>query len=509
MTRDAPMPEWNPDIPTDGAVELPPDPRALEALGRNHSLPTALADLVDNSVDADATKILIRFVLHRAAVIGLYVVDNGHGIAPGVINTAMTIGGDREYSEDDLGRFGVGLKAASLSQATSVTVFSRAAGEKPVGRRWRFQGDRHDFRCDVVRQDFASTQLQRAWPFRVSEHGTVVRWDEVRAFPAPGDRERIDEFLSRTIDDLRGHLGLMFHRILQKGRVQIHLDVEDLEHGCGLPTRAEPLDPFGYTGTVPGWPKDLTASAAGGQLILQCHIWPRRSNQPEYRLPGGAEERQGLYFYRRDRLLHAGGWEGIHAPDRKLQLARVAINMDGDVAGMFTMNPEKSRVMVGTEFAHAVSAARAADGTTIADYLTAAEETWVRANQRTAARKAVVPPGRGLDRKVARVVREELPQRHDNPLNIQWRRMSTDDLFEVDRETNTLWLNQHYRRALLGGRHGGLNDLPVLKTLLYLLTQDLFQGVHLGSRDKDNMQLWQEILSTAAEVEKATFEARS
>lgn len=503
------MPEWNPDIPTDGVVELPPDPRALEALGRNHSLPTALADLVDNSIDAGATRILIRFAQQRAAVVGLYVVDNGHGIAPEMIDTAMTIGGNREYGEDDLGRFGVGLKAASLSQATSVTVLSRTADAKPVGRRWRLKDDSPAFLCDVVRQEFAAAELQRAWPFRITDHGTIVRWDEVRTFPAPGDRERIDEFLSRTIDDLRGHLGLMFHRILQKAHVQIYLDVEDLEHGCGVLNQVEPLDPFGYVETVPGWPKDLVASTAGGQLVLQCHIWPRKSNQPEYRLPGGAEERQGLYFYRRDRLLQAGGWEGIHAPDRKLQLARVAINMDGDIAGMFTMNPEKSRVLVGAEFAHAVSSARASDGTTITDYLKAAEDTWTRTNQRTATRKAVLPPGRGLDRKVARVIRDELPQRHDDPLNIQWRRMSADDFFEVDRETNTLWLNQLYRRALLGGRHGGLNDLPVLKTLLYLLTQDLFQGAHLGSRDKDNLQLWQEILTTAAKVEKATYEART
>src|ERR1700735_1171529 len=122
--------EWNPHVPTDGSVELIPDPRALDALGRNHSLETALADLVDNSIDAAASKVLIRFVADRGRLVALYVVDKGIGISPEAIDTAMTIGGSRKYGTDDLGRFGLGLKAASFSQAGSVTVMSRSPGRR-------------------------------------------------------------------------------------------------------------------------------------------------------------------------------------------------------------------------------------------------------------------------------------------------------------------------------------------------------------------------------------------
>ncbi len=351
--------------------------------------------------------------------------------------------------------------------------------------------------------------MGRPWPFQVTEHGTVVRWDDVRSFPASDDREHTDEFLSRTISALQGHLGLMFHRILTTGAVRIRLDVEDLDDGTGVLSEVVALDPFAHPGSPHGWPKDLVADVNGSRLTLHCHLWPGRSNLPQYRLPGGAESRQGLYFYRRGRLLDAGGWEGIHAPDRKLQLARVAVDIDGDLAGMFIMNPEKSRVITGTEFARAVSAARAGDGTSINDYLKAAEDTWVRSNQRTSIRTAVIPPGRGLHPKISREIREELPQLHVEPLSIQWRPFTTDDLFDVDRAANTLWLNQLYRRALLGGRRGGLNDVPVIKALLFLLTQQVFQGSHLGARDKDNVELWQEILTAAAKAERSTFENRT
>jgi hypothetical protein len=499
---------WRSEVPTTGVVELPPHPRALDALGRNHSLETAVADLVDNSIDAAATNVLIRFVQQGPQLLGLYVVDDGRGITGDQIDTAMTVGGRRDYTSTDLGRFGLGLKAASFSQASSLTVLSRAAGQTAVGRRWLLRDDRKGFQCDTVRPDFATDELDRQWTFPVNDHGTVVRWDDVHAFPHSVDSDHTAEFLNRTIAGLQGHLGLMFHRILASGTVQISIDVEDLDDGSGLTNQVTPIDPFGYPFAPSGWPKTLVANFAGQSFELHCHIWPRRSNLQQFRLPGGAEERQGLYFYRRDRLLQAGGWEGIYAAGRKLQLARVALDISGDVAGLFTMNAEKSRVSVGPAFARSVGAARASDGTTMNDYLRAAEDIWTTSNQRTAARKPVVPPGKGLPAQVSRGIRDELPQLHDDPLDIVWRPFTNDAFFEIDRAAHELRLNQRYRHALLGGRRGGLNDLPLLKAALYLLMEQVYQGAHLGSRDRDNIELWQEILTVAAQVEKSVFKAR-
>src|SRR5437763_437860 len=189
------MSDWHQQVPTAGTVELPPDPRALDALGRNHSLETALADLVDNSIDATATHVLIRFVQHGPRLVSLYVVDNGRGIAPDAIDVAMTVGGRRDYADTDLGRFGLGLKAASFSQAGSLTVLSQAAGAEAVGRRWLLTGDREGFHCDRVPSDFAAAELRRGWPIPAASSGTVVRWDDVSGFPASDDREHSDEFL--------------------------------------------------------------------------------------------------------------------------------------------------------------------------------------------------------------------------------------------------------------------------------------------------------------------------
>ncbi len=508
--KNRPVTSWSPEVPTSGTVDLPPDPRALDALGRNHSMETALADLVDNSIDASATHILIRFMQRDGRLVGLYVVDDGRGIAPQDIDSAMTVGGRRDYGPADLGHFGLGLKAASFSQAESLTVLSRAAGHTAVGRRWLLRDDRSGYQCDTVDTGFVDTELDQPWPFPTLPSGTVVRWDEVRSFPGFQDRGQVTEYLSRTIAHLQGHLGLMFHRILRDDAVTITIDIEDTEHGRGAANRVEAIDPFAYPSAPAGWPRDLVAVVDGVSLTLRCHIWPGRSSLPQYRLPGGADERQGLYFYRNRRLLQAGGWEGIHAADKRLQLARVAVDIDGDIAGVFRLNPEKSRVTAGPQFARLVAAARASDGTTMGTYLKAAEETWTVSNQRaTAKRTAVFPPGRGLHPKVCREIRDELPQHNDDPLNILWKGFTNDDFLEVDRGTRTLWLNERYRRALLGGRRGGLNDLPVIKALLYLLTENVFEGVHMGARDKDNVELWSEVLTAAAKAEKSTFESRT
>jgi hypothetical protein len=115
----------------------------------------------------------------------------------------------------------------------------------------------------------------------------------------------------------------------------------------------------------------------------------------------------------------------------------------------------------------------------------------------------MIHPGRGLPPRLRETIEDEIPPLHgEPPIDIRWRQFDNGSFFEVDRDEHTLWLNKRYRKALLGARYGSLNDLPVLKTLLYLLMENVFQGDRLGVRDKDNIELWQELLTTAAQAER-------
>jgi hypothetical protein len=498
--------DWSEDVPTDGSIELPPDPRSVKAIGGNHSLETALADLVDNAVDAGATQVLIRLVRAGGRLRALYVVDNGRGMSPEKIDTAMRVGGQREYREDDLGHFGLGLKAASFSQARSLTVMSRAAGHEAVGRRWRpDEVTRRGYQCDVVPQGFAEDEFGRDWRIPMTDSGTVIRWDDVVAFPAGDDPKRVETFIHHAITAACQHLGMVFHRFLEDERLTVDFDVQNVDTSLvGPPVPVTPLSPFGYPRTGRAdFPKELTAEAGGLRLTFRCHIWPGRSSTPQFRLSNTPINHQGLYFYRRDRLLQAGGWVGVHAVERRLQLARVEVDIDGDETGLFKMNPEKSRVQVGPEFAMLAAAATSSDGTTLNGYLDVAEQVFRISQTRSAKRTSMIHPGSGLPPRVRSTIEKEIPElRGEEPIDIRWDVFTNDSFFRVDRDKRTLWLNKRYRTMLLGGKHGGLNDLPLLKSLLYLLVASVFEGDYLGPRDKDNIELWQTILTTAVQAER-------
>jgi hypothetical protein len=295
----------------------------------------------------------------------------------------------------------------------------------------------------------------------------------------------------------------VLHKLIGSEQFTFNLDVFDVDldkSGAAQPVDA--IDPFGYRRSGHAdYPMVLKAEIGGRELPLTCHIWPARSELLGFRLDGSPERHQGFFFYRNDRLLQLGDWKGLAIPHRRLQLARVCVDIS-PALDLFTMNMEKNAVQPKPEFARAVERAGAEDGTTFADYLSRAEDAYRVGNQRNTGRHEVMPPGAGLHPAVKRAIARELVARSDRePVQIRWKNLPGDDFFYIDRQKQTLWLNNRYRRALLGNRSVRLNDLPLLKASLYLLTEDIFRGLAHGPRDRDNVEIWQAILTAAARVE--------
>src|SRR5579871_1074404 len=84
----------------------------------------AVADVVDNSIAAKASIVEID-VMFNGAASWVRIADDGTGMTGSGINEAMRYGTEKDYESDDLGRFGLGLKTASLSQCRCLTVASR------------------------------------------------------------------------------------------------------------------------------------------------------------------------------------------------------------------------------------------------------------------------------------------------------------------------------------------------------------------------------------------------
>lgn len=245
-----PSADWQYEIPTTGSKRLPPAARYVESLThQGYGFEAAIADLIDNSIDAGARNVVVSFLRDDDRLAGLLVVDDGCGMNDEALDTAMTVGGREGYAASALGHFGAGLKAASLSHADSLTVISRTKKSPSTGRRWLTARAHADFTCDVVDPRYCQDLVDR-YDGIVEWHGTIVRWDRVRAFDTV-TAGQADRFLNDAIEKLETHLGLYLHRFLAREDFNIDIVVEDVRTKEELDHRGvEPIDPFGYR--IPG-----------------------------------------------------------------------------------------------------------------------------------------------------------------------------------------------------------------------------------------------------------------
>ena len=485
-------------------IHLAPDAGLVDGLGANHTFKSAVADIVDNSIDANASVVSIRLLTQDERLVEIEILDNGRGMGEKRITRAMTIGHRRQYVETDLGHFGMGLKAASFSHSDVLTVWSRSGDKAPVGRRIRRADFSKDFSCEVLATHAAAAAATARASVFGSDEGTSVVWTQIRNAYRGKNQADARVWLANAEQSLRSHLGLVFHRLIEDQRVRIEVLTDEVDQAAlaiGVPIA--PIDPFAYAATGhPGYPKQLVARADGKSVNLQCHIWPPKSDITGFRIGGApGESFQGFFVYRNDRLLQAGGWSDIANPGPTRQLARVVLDDAAAIGSFVTMNSEKQGMKFEPVFHDAVGQAVAPDGTTFDQYLLDAESVYVDSRRRNRSRKPAIAPDRGFAPTLRRIIGKELPMIDGEALRLQWRRMPEDEFLDVDYPERTLWLNDRYR-SLFAPERGSLNDAPVMKALLYLLTHHVFEGQYLGVKDRDEIALWKSVLGAAAITEQ-------
>ncbi len=478
---------------------VPPDPSIADALGTHHELPTALADLVDNSIDAGAPHVRIRILIVDDFVTGLLVIDDGSGMDDAGIDTAMELSKRRDYDDTDLGHYGLGLKAASLSQCDVLDVYARAIGGLPVGRRII-----RDEPTRVQTLDAAQVGRVLAGPLvcthgGVFECGTVVHWRGFRAALTSPDRNERRTWISGLIEDIREHLGLVFHRIIARGGVEISIDEYDPERGqAGPPRGIRALDPFAsdtaavhphrLVGEVGGVPFELTA------VILADGAFNAPGVVASQRL-STAEGGQGIYVYRNDRLLQLGGWNSVIESGRDYKNLRIAIDVDDPLLDVVRINPEKSGVVLEPEMRRAIHASVGEDVGAFKDLLGSARDAAVAGRRREKRPIRLVEPVGGIGRDVYDVIEDSIEFAETAPIRIRWERMPVGRLVETDIERRVLKLNDRYRRVFSTSTHP--EDAPLLKTLMYLLYSRFFEGSFLGAREKREIEAYGRIIEAA------------
>lgn len=457
--------------------KLPPDEaRSGDIFSRlGYRISDALADLVDNSVDAEAPHVHVRFVKSPKGIHSVVIADNGAGMSDEVLKEAMRFGSRAAKSGKQLGKYGIGLKSASLSQAETVTVLSRQ-GKEHCGRRWTLENVRRGWACEVLDDvNIAQMFKMKFGDLKFGLSGTIVIWERLEHLQSlPSNTDAV---LQRTIKELSVELGIRFHRFLEANKLSISVDQQlGMEAPDSIPIYVSPLNPFSYERSGhPDYPLNLSLKVAGANVKAECHVWPAKSNAPGYRLGGGKVAlRQGFYFYRNDRIIQAGGWNGIRADDGEphLSLARVKIDLPAQLDSMFKLDVTKSHLDPSPEFIGALQTANS-KGITFEKYLGHAQGAYRRQKKKEAARFPYVPAA-GLSVKARRAIAailEEPGVGKPRRVSFQWTKLDHDEIFRVDAEHAEIRLNSRFRQSLAEGEG---NDAPVLKmALLFLLQQEL------------------------------------
>src|SRR5579859_4999212 len=107
--------------------------QSLRSVG--YSTSTALADLVDNSISAQARTIRISVTMNSRPFVAIC--DDGLGMDEATLLAAMRFGSrDPRHPRQgaELGRFGLGLKTASLSQCRKLSVATLQDGRLSIAR---------------------------------------------------------------------------------------------------------------------------------------------------------------------------------------------------------------------------------------------------------------------------------------------------------------------------------------------------------------------------------------
>ncbi len=484
--------------------DVPPDPSIASAVGRSHTFETAIADLVDNSIDANATQVLLRFLEQEGAIVGLRLIDNGNGMDGTRLDDAMTFARKRDYDAGALGHFGLGLKAASLSQADILRVYSKMVGAQPAGRV--ITADKPTQVADMDGSD-VEAYLNTFHADLIQNCGTVVEWDDPRTFLSSLDADDQSRWIDGRISAVVMHLGIVFHRKIAEGKVEIAVDVFDVDlEYAGAARTVAAVNPFSYVSLEnDDYPAPLRAKLGDSVVTGTAHIWPAaQSGSPGFRIGGRPGVlAQGFYFYRNDRLLQMGGWNTLTVAKPELEYARVSIDITDELERHVTMNPEKSGLELGGDFKQALLSATIGGATSFTDYLGRA--SGVRSEARRYVKRPVelVEPVRGFSGEMLNAFAGTVEFHDSGTVDIRWRVELSEAPFEIDLESRTIWLNEQYRDIIAGPGSMDASDAPFVKTLLVLVFSKYFEGSHLGSRGKPEITAWQQLLTAALRDEIA------
>lgn len=338
--------------------ELLPDPErivnGLRDTGYNFN--TAIADIVDNSIAANATKVNIEVNMDPNKNIRVYIADNGCGMDLDGLKNAMKYGSKERTEKNSLGKFGLGLKTASTAFCKKFSLLSRTAEEMEL-RKVQWDLDYIAAKGSWMLQFPTIEEDEEEMLNMVAGEGsgTLLVWDRLdRLMKDYKTLKNAQKDLVKILDDLKFHLSMVFQR---------YIDVND--------TRAKNVEIVVNTDTIKAWDpfctkeerietlqeEDVPVDMPDGSQALfhiSAYIIPKKgefSSIEAEKEARGSNDFQGIYVYRENRLIHSGDWFGFMKKEPHFSLLRVDFSFDYKMDELLSVDIKKSRILLIGELA--------------------------------------------------------------------------------------------------------------------------------------------------------------
>ena len=322
---------------------------SLRSMG--YSFESAVADVIDNSISAHAQNIRILFPSTPLDELAIGILDDGDGMKGDVLFEAMRYGSlsaEEERSEDDLGRFGMGMKSASLSQCRCLTVIS-FDGETLNGFKW-------DYNHILMTQDWMIQELEKneidELPYierlKKQDKGTLVLWQDFDVI-SNSSGGQIYSTLVELRSTLENTLALIYHRYLTGlGMQHLHIYINEL----GI----KPQDPFleQHPKTTVKKEIELDIKDSNGiERIIKIRpfILPFATElrEKDKQLIGGIENlraKQGFYVYRNKRLIIWGTWFGMKQRSELTKNTRIRVDIPNTLDDIWSIDIKKQQASI-------------------------------------------------------------------------------------------------------------------------------------------------------------------
>lgn len=319
---------------------------SMRAMG--YSFESAVADVIDNSISAHANDISIRFPVDPSDCY-LAICDNGDGMTGTELFDAMKYGSESKRegrSDDDLGRFGLGLKAASLSQCRRLTVVSKR-NDMISAYIWDLdiieeKRDWYVIECsDEQIPDIRFTDYLHG-----RKSGTIVIWENFDIIQkSTGD---VYAALNNHMSEVADYLSLIFHRFLNRNdKHKVNITVNNF--------KLKGLDPFLENHSKTNIRREVKITIPDSQgkehiVKVQPYILPFQKDltAEDKKLSGGMENyrsKQGFYIYRNERLIVWGTWFNRHR-DELTKYARVRVDIPNSLDDIWGIDIKKQSATI-------------------------------------------------------------------------------------------------------------------------------------------------------------------